>query len=57
MFCGIDLKQIDKKRGRVLIEAASAAGCFSAEAYCHYAGLGGFAEQSINRSIRKSHNL
>jgi TPR repeat protein len=41
---GSDFKRIDEKRGRVLIEAASAAGCPSAEAYCHYAGWGGFAE-------------
>ena len=44
VFLGSDFKQIDEKRGRVMIEAASAAGCPSAEADCHYQGWGGFAE-------------
>ena len=43
VFCGYDFKQIDQERGRAMIEAASAAGCPSAEAYCHYGGWGGFA--------------
>ena len=43
VFCGYDFKQIDETRGRAMIEAASAAGCPSAEAYCHCEGWGGFA--------------
>ena len=42
VFWGYDFKQIDEKRGRAIIEAASAAGCPSAEAYCHHQGWGGF---------------
>ena len=43
-----DCQKIDKERGRVLMEAASATGLPLAEAYCRYRGWGGFAPDQDN---------